>query len=370
MRSLAASKVSLRLILGSVVLWAVVPGFVAAAAIAPTHALGAGEIDGARYAIARPGAWNGRLLLHAHGYRMETAPLSATLNAADPAYGPWLEDGWIIATTSYRRNGLIIRDAIADLEALHDHIARTDGTPELVLLLGESMGGLIVTLLAEQPAGRYHGAVAVGAALDLREPEQPLVPSGTPTIPLLFLTNQSELAGPAAYVEAARATPKPPALWIIARDGHVNVNAAERTAAIQGVLEWITTGTIDRARNATIDVAVTADHGVEIINGTAHGRVGSVTDGHGNLFTTFTLADFAQLGINRGDAFVFEAGGRTWSVTYGSDYRDVPVGEWVAFPRAEGVILIAINRGNAAATAAVRVGDPLLIRHVPRIPPR
>ena len=40
-----------------------------------------------------------------------------------------LNEGWMVATTSYRRNGIIIADAIDDLDALRAFIADTYGEP-------------------------------------------------------------------------------------------------------------------------------------------------------------------------------------------------------------------------------------------------
>jgi alpha-beta hydrolase superfamily lysophospholipase len=59
----------------------------------------------------------------------------------------------MVATTSYRRNGLVVADAIADLDALRAYIAQAYGEPERVILEGESMGGLIVTIMAERDPG-------------------------------------------------------------------------------------------------------------------------------------------------------------------------------------------------------------------------
>src|SRR5205807_662306 len=125
----------------------------------------------------------------------------------------------------------IIADAMADLDALRAHIAEKYGSPERVLLEGESMGGLIVTLLAERERSDlplYAGAVAIGAALQMKEPNSNLGLSLQPKIPLLFLTNQTELEGPKTYLNA-KAPPEQstvrPVLFRVSRDGHVNVNA-------------------------------------------------------------------------------------------------------------------------------------------------
>jgi len=322
----------------------------------------AGEIAGARYAIARPEQWNGQILLFAHGLRPDGGPLDADLELGNPTYARLLTDGWIVATTSYRRNGILVRDAIDDLDALRDLIERDFGPLTLVLLMGDSMGGAIVTLMAERSPGRFHGAVAVGAALQVRDAENPLVPSAQPRIPLLFLSNRSERAGPSDYVATAAAAPVPPALWTVERDGHVNVNHAERTRAIDALVEWITTNQIERERDATTSVPLANHPAVEISDGAAHGRVQEVTDDYGNIFTNYTAEDLARVGVNPGDEFQLEARGRSWRVRYGTNYTDVPRGEWVAFLRAEGVMLFAICYGNASATSGVHAGDVLVVR--------
>jgi len=97
------------------------------------------------------------------------------------------------------------------------------------------MGGLIVTLAAEREPALYAGAIAIGAALSIKEPGSTLAPSGQPKILFLFLTNRSELDGPNAYVTAAAAHTSPalrPVLFRVSRDGHVDVNRAERLVAI------------------------------------------------------------------------------------------------------------------------------------------
>ena len=71
-----------------------------------------GEIAGARYAVAIPAKWNHTLLLVAHDYRPESAPLQADLRLDDPVYGPLIQDGWMVASTSFRRNGIVVRDEI------------------------------------------------------------------------------------------------------------------------------------------------------------------------------------------------------------------------------------------------------------------
>lgn len=331
----------------------------------PGFTLRTGEIDGSLFTIARPAEWNRRVLLLAHGQVPEDAPKQAGLDPTDSGYAHLLATGWLIASTSYRRNGLIVRDAIADLNALRDHIERTEGRPALVLLKGISMGGTIVTLMAENHADRYQGALAIALATRARDAEHPLEFSHAPKVPVLFLSNRSELDDPERYVDRVSPDALAPALWRIERDGHANVNAAEKAAALDALIRWVDTGAIERLRDGTLHPTVSAP-AARIDQGVALGQVAQLTDTHGNLFTTFRPGDFARIGIAVGDSFELTGGGRTLTVKYGTTYSDVPRGEWVAFLRAEGVILIARNFANAAETLGLQQGDTLRVRALPK----
>ena len=108
-----------------------------------------GQIGAARFTISLPATnWNGSVLLLVHGFRPEGVPLLADLDESNPQFIALRNSGWLVASTSFRRNGMIIRDAIDDLDQLRDHIAKVHGQPERVFVQGESMGGTISTLLA------------------------------------------------------------------------------------------------------------------------------------------------------------------------------------------------------------------------------
>ena len=217
---------------------------------APAVTVETGVIDGAKFTLARPTHWNQRVLLIAHGLRDADRPLVADLFPEHFAYQTLLDEGWIVAKTSFRRNGIIVADAISDLDALRAYIEKKFGTPDRVLLEGESMGGLIVTLMAERDRADpplYAGAIAIGAALQVKEDGTHVGLNLEPQIPLLFLTNQSELDGPTAYVTAKlRPSDYPanlqPILFRVSRDGHVNVNQRERLVALRSVNAWLDHG--------------------------------------------------------------------------------------------------------------------------------
>lgn len=67
-----------------------------------------------------------------------------------------LKDGWLVAMTSYRRNGRVVRDAMEDVNQLRQYIVDNWGAPTLCLLEGRSMGGCIATCLAENYPHLYN----------------------------------------------------------------------------------------------------------------------------------------------------------------------------------------------------------------------
>ncbi|MEE8525414.1 MAG: SAM hydroxide adenosyltransferase [Thermoanaerobaculia bacterium] len=321
-----------------------------------------GEIDGALFQLAVPSSWNGKLLLHAHGYRLAEEPLRAELDLGDEAYRHFLSAGWMLAITSYRRNGVIVGDGIRDLENLWDHVAATHARPRTTILEGFSMGGLIVTLIAEdliaeEEPERFSGAVAAGAALT--NPRLPSELTYAPRIPLLFLTNRSEIFGPRDYLAKAAASNPVPVLWEVGRDGHVNVNHVERRTAIEAVARWIESGRVERNFDPTHEI--TQESTATVGEGRAAGFVRRITRSYGNVFSSFGPADLEALGIHKGDTFHVVTTAGTFTFTYGTTFSDVPRGKPIAFPTADGEVLFAVNYGNAAAALKVDEGDPLTV---------
>ncbi|HYC69702.1 MAG TPA: alpha/beta hydrolase [Opitutaceae bacterium] len=345
----------------------------AAAAVGAAPRVERGELGGALYAVAVPEQWNGRLLLIAHGFRPLDQPLHAELHEAKPPHATLLADGWIVALTSYRRNGMILRDAIEDLGALREHIVVRHGAPTYTYLMGESMGGAIVTLIAEHFPDHYAGAIAIGAALDAREPPPTVGITLQPKLPVLYLTNRSELAGPARYVEAAAAAEKPPVVWRVDRDGHVNVNAAEKLAALAAVVRWVEQGVPPpAAHDATLAPAPGPSRVTWNDDASAAGVVTEVHPVYGNLTLDFQPDDLGRLGIEPHTWFALVVGGtpperadgRVIRVFRGATFASVKRGEWVAFPDAEGWLTIAVNRGHAAQVAGLRAGEGVTLRRL------
>jgi hypothetical protein len=227
---------------------------------------------------------------------------------------------------------------------------------------GQSMGGAIVTHLAESRPDRFHGAVALGAALQVRDPMASLELSHQPKIPILFLSNRSEVEGPRTYAAKAAEGPVPPVVWSVDRDGHVNINQAERLLALEALINWIASDRIPTEREVTVEIEL--DQTATLEAGQATGRVIDITHNHGNVFINFRPGDFEHIGIGTGDRFNLTVGQVTVDVHYGTTFSDVPVGDWIAFPTAEGDTIVAINFGNAFEQLNPSIGDPATIRPI------
>lgn len=327
---------------------------------------------GARGRLAIPANWNGRLLIIAHGFIPAGRPLYAGFDAAaDPMYRPLLDEGWCVAATSYRRNGLVLRDGAADVEELRRLVAaRLGRPPDAVFVEGSSMGGFIVALLAENPPHpSYRGALALGAALDISRELDPKeeVPTlaARPRFPVLFLSNRDEAAGPADYTHRANPAANA-AVWTVVRDGHVNLNRQEISTAFAALRRWAEDGgKIEPTRDGTLPAPEPPPTVVFAADGlSATGRVLAVDPAYGNFTMDFRPADLARLGLKRGDTAVLRVGNAENvaaaaenRVLLGTTFDDVKQGEWVCFPTADGHTLVCRNFADAAGSTGATVGS-------------
>jgi len=343
-----------------------------------------GEIEGAKYTWIRPVKWNHCLLLLAHGQRPETAPLIADLFPEHAAYKALVDDGWIVAKTSFRRNGVIVADAITDLENLRAEIVRRFGKPTRVLIEGESMGGYIAMLLAEripEETPRFHGVVAIDPALSMREPNSDLPGLNmVPQLPIVFLSTRTEFEGPRHYAEMkmpGAALSIRPLLLRVNRDGHVNVNQAERLTALRTLNAWLDNGVESLPKPAEGKNYIDATHNPEPVASrvfldadrrgfTAH--VTEVSRVYGNVLLDAQPADFEAVGLSRNTYFQLTLREHTFRVFYGKDFSSVKRGEWVTFVNADGFFWLARNFQNAADATQAEVGDLVQIRRYESTP--
>jgi len=113
--------------------------------------------DGATWIADAPEHWNGVLLLFSHGF----GPLTAADAPSQASADALLAQGYALAGSSYDPNGSwwalasAERDQFATLAA----VERLLGRPVRVIAVGESMGGLINTQIAQDGAGRVDAAL-------------------------------------------------------------------------------------------------------------------------------------------------------------------------------------------------------------------
>jgi pimeloyl-ACP methyl ester carboxylesterase len=108
--------------------------------------------------------WNGDILIYAHGFVAVGEPLTAyesQLALPDGTPLPVLTQslGYIFATTSYRRNGLVILDALEDIRMLVEEL-RAHWPNARIFITGVSEGGLVAALAAERMPSLFRGAYA------------------------------------------------------------------------------------------------------------------------------------------------------------------------------------------------------------------
>jgi hypothetical protein len=107
----------------------------------------AGVLGGASYQVEVPVAWNGKLVMYAHGYAGEVPGL----NVGPPSIRRYLiENGYAWAASSYSKNSYDVRAGVEDTNALalaFNQIAAARGrplsAPTKLYITGHSMGGHI-----------------------------------------------------------------------------------------------------------------------------------------------------------------------------------------------------------------------------------
>lgn len=376
----------------------------------PSLKIQRGAINGSLFTVYRTEArpWNGHLLIFAHGCRPEGIALDSDLNLNDKLYQKLLNAGWLLAAPSYRREGIIVRDAVEDVINLHAYIVEEFGSPQFSLLeactsqiawsnhviperyltkkhLG-SMGGCIATHVSERMDCPFDGIMALGAALLAVDAVNPIHFSHSPQKPLLYITNSDETTLIEKY-QAECAENKSgitPATWtgsliharfevltfhsayiciceLVYRIGHDNVSHLEREHGLEFLLAWSRAGVVEDeskrfSYDATCNVPITPaslywdDEG-------AWGEV-SYCDPWGDIHTPLTTIDMEKLGISDGKEFTIELGatryidrGFSVKVRRVSHFVNAKQGEWCAYDVAEGYVVISKN-GYAAVHRA------------------
>ncbi|HEY7636119.1 MAG TPA: hypothetical protein VH763_11270 [Gemmatimonadales bacterium] len=121
------------------------------------------QASGALYRICFPADWNGELVIYAHGYVEASQPMAIhdDIVGGQSVSSSVTGLGYGFATTSYRANGLVIPEAVADIIELQNTVVqlyRPD--PVHTFIVGASEGGLVAALAAEQHPEVVDGALA------------------------------------------------------------------------------------------------------------------------------------------------------------------------------------------------------------------
>ena len=312
--------------------------------------------------IAVPGKWNKRLLILAHGYRPVSAPLFADFPLEKLAYVKLLDNSWMIACTSYRKNGRFYKEAVEDILDLYRHIEKKHGKPEQTFIEGFSMGAVIGTLIAENHAENFSGVLAV--ALPLVDENKLFSLTYRPQIPILFFSNQNEIADPRSYTAKVKEGNGSllPVVWHVSRDGHVNISDTEEYEALQGLFTLVETGKIEKNKDAILPPPVKESSAL-FKDGGAYAAVKYIHPVYGNIHIDVIDKDLDKLGIQKRTSFKLTFNDKQVKVFWGDAYGDVPKGDWIAFVTANGTLEVARNFENAGKTLGCKVGDKIFIPH-------
>jgi len=151
------------LLIGSILLSAV--GIAAAPAPAIEDLCRTGSYSGGVYLICVPPEWNDDLVVYAHGYVAPDNPVEIPMDQLVLEDGTSIPEtvlgmGYAFATTSYKTNGLAIKEGVVDLVDLVGVFAVATDEPNNVYLVGASEGGLITALAVEQRSDVFDGGLA------------------------------------------------------------------------------------------------------------------------------------------------------------------------------------------------------------------
>ncbi|MCK9517507.1 MAG: alpha/beta hydrolase [Dehalococcoidia bacterium] len=127
-----------------------------------------GTLGQSVYRVEMPADWNKKLVLYAHGVRLNTTELSVT-SPERALREAWIAEGYAWAASSYSENEYVPGIGADDTLALLDFVAEKYGEPEAVYLYGVSMGGHVTALLLEHYPERFDGALAVCGAMGGQE---------------------------------------------------------------------------------------------------------------------------------------------------------------------------------------------------------
>lgn len=131
--------------------------------------------DGSLFEFDVPANWNGDLVVYAHGIFDPQAALvlpSKDMASDFPLVLPeLLNRGYAVASSSWSSNGYAVKDGVERTHQLNGLFVSRVGVPNRTLLLGKSLGSLVITKLVEKYPGQYSGVLATCGPLGGGTPE-------------------------------------------------------------------------------------------------------------------------------------------------------------------------------------------------------
>ena len=127
------------------------PTLVACPSAVPATATCLAGLDskGAYYLIAKPAAWNGKLVLHAHGGPSLEAPTAERATEDLTRWAVMVDAGYAWAGSTFRQGGVEVTAAAEDTERLRGIFRQHVGKPTRTILHGQSWGAGVAVKAAE-----------------------------------------------------------------------------------------------------------------------------------------------------------------------------------------------------------------------------
>lgn len=118
---------------------------------------------GALYALDLPVAWNGDLVVYAHGIVDPALPVALPTSQDNfiAVRAALLARGFAVASSSFSENGFALKDAVERTHQLTGLFTSRFSRPRRVLLAGHSLGAMAALQLAETYPTQYDGALVM-----------------------------------------------------------------------------------------------------------------------------------------------------------------------------------------------------------------
>jgi pimeloyl-ACP methyl ester carboxylesterase len=124
-----------------------------------------GTLDGANYVVIFPDDWNGMLVVTCRGLST-TTPENPRTHVYNVSQSLWLDEGYAIAGSTYGAEGFCVAEGMNATYQLTTYLIDTYNVTGHIFLMGTSLGGIIMLLLAEKYPDVYSGVLSITGGVD------------------------------------------------------------------------------------------------------------------------------------------------------------------------------------------------------------